>query len=227
MSDSITASVSAIGARAIAEYASSVRRTPQEQEERPLPTVLDTRFDAAKDDWVTTEMEGFDPCSSASHVATPVTTMYIQPARARVEAVSIRPVGGGDVDLMRYDAVFWTESAVEKFLLSYYASKYQWAAALYLTTLTRVFYGYLPNVAAGNRPKGAPGTLVYTAEDGSVTEHEAIPFAIGHLPRSDYAPLEAETGAMPLGFDFWFLFRDANGEGVIHRPVAHFLEEPR
>ena len=103
-----------------------------------------------------------------------------QPHRLGVSQVTIKPKGGCAHVLEGCDAVFWSESAVEKFLFPYYASKGMWRAAQLLTALSESWYK--------------------TRE----TDPEKIPFAIAHLPDSQYTDLEE-------GMDLTFFFKERCG----------------
>jgi len=105
----------------------------------------------------------------------------------------------------KYDAVFWSESAVEKFLFPYYASKSMWYAAYVLCHLSQLWYGFVP------RPP-VPGT---EAEE----EEEEIPFAIAHIPDSEYVGL-----SLPAGYDLHLLFRTKHG-AVKARPLSELIQE--
>jgi hypothetical protein len=77
-----------------------------------------------------------------------------------------------------YDAVFWSEAAVEKFVLPYYASKAMWDAAYTLSLISKAWYGHVPRPSEDD-----------SDADPAVagTEGEpVIPFAMGHTPDSDY-----------------------------------------
>jgi hypothetical protein len=99
----------------------------------------------------------------------------------------------------RYDAVFWSEAAVEKFVLPYYASKSLWEAAAVLDKLSMYWYGQIP-------PDTDPG-------EGSSSDGRFFvepPFAIAHTPDSDYTSLES---------DLHLLFREGD------RVRAHRLSD--
>lgn len=186
-----------IAARAVAEYASSLRGPSEE------PAFIVTSRPHGR--WkmgVERHQEATDP----HQVVTPLDTPFVQPNRPAVEHVSIRAKGMEQpVSLDEYDAVFWSESSVEKFVFPYYASKCQWEAAHVLSVLSRAFYGYVPG-----GPDGAPREA----------DEETIPFAVGHLPRSDYATVDEEPTTM--GHALHLLFR--KGDGTVHaRPLAEFL----
>jgi hypothetical protein len=67
-----------------------------------------------------------------------------------------------------YDAVFWSEAAVEKFVLPYYASKSMWDAASELEKLSKYWYGTVP------------------VEDESGDLLDGVPYALMHTPDSDW-----------------------------------------
>ncbi|MDB4951878.1 MAG: hypothetical protein JWM27_4527 [Gemmatimonadetes bacterium] len=185
--------------REIAEYAESVRGIGGD----------DVYFVAQLDDAsnaVTITCEKELPAPSPLRVVIPASTASVQPLRDPVESVTILAKGMKQPDsLDDYDAVFWSESAVEKFLFPYYASKSQWEAAHVLAALAKVFYGFVP---------GGP------AAGGAASD--PIPFAVAHLPRSDYVPLEVPLDLPLAGRDVALLFRNADGS-VSHRLLAEFL----
>lgn len=49
-----------------------------------------------------------------------VETPLVRPDRLRLERITIQPQGGPAFDLKGCDALFWTESAIQKFMLPYY-----------------------------------------------------------------------------------------------------------
>jgi hypothetical protein len=107
--------------------------------------------------------------------------------------VLVRCAGGKGVNLAdQYDAVFWSEAAVEKFMFPYYASKSLWGAAQALIQLSDKWYGTLPP-DEGAQP-----------ETGESLSPSSVPFAIAHTPDSDYKILtEAD--------EFHLLFKDGHG----------------
>jgi hypothetical protein len=142
----------------------------------------------------------YRPCSTETEVVVPVSTMPIAPQRPRVTAVSIQSEPDPPVDLMKYDAVFWSESAVEKFLVPYLASKNQWQAAYVLAVLAEKWYGHVPG------PDNDAG-------EAPLDDEVEVPYAVAHLPRSDY---------VTIGEEVHFLFRKADGQ-VTQRPLSEFL----
>ncbi|HEY0023853.1 MAG TPA: hypothetical protein VGB24_13115 [Longimicrobium sp.] len=97
------------------------------------------------------------------------------------------------------DAVFWSESAVEKFLVPYYAS------------------------VAGDRAEQAVGKLLNVFNRGrqkrdDVVLDDAEPFAIAHIPKSEYVTVDGEqpaaTGLHVLAV--------SSSEGVSATPLEQF-----
>ncbi|HEX8211695.1 MAG TPA: hypothetical protein VF584_16090 [Longimicrobium sp.] len=80
-----------------------------------------------------------------------------------------------------YDAVFWSEAAVEKFVLPYYASKSLWEAAAVLDKLSMYWYGQIPPDT--DMGEGFPSPVQFLVDP---------PFAIAHTPDSDYTSLESD-----------------------------------
>ncbi len=185
------ATLTSLEARVMADYASGVRGEA---------SILMTGMDRDGKHFHVRPDKHHGPCSDAKNVATPVNTPYVQPARPPVEMVEIQAEGmSGLESLMQYDAVFWSESAVEKFIFPYYASKYQWHAAHVLEKITKAWYGYIPR----------PGV---NATNAMLEINEEIPFAVGHLPRSDYVELADEL---------MVITRDRTG-AVKHRRLSEF-----
>ncbi|HET7229542.1 MAG TPA: hypothetical protein VFJ16_06035 [Longimicrobium sp.] len=94
----------------------------------------------------------------------------------------------------KYDSVFWSESAVEKFVIPYYASKVLWEAGKVLNKLTYNWYLF-PEDDIPADPTG---------QDPAVPA-DSIPFAIAHTPDSDYFFLGANDARRDSG--------TANGNG--------------
>ena len=103
----------------------------------------------------------------------------------------------------KYDAVFWSESAVEKFVLPYYASLGMWDAANALRDISMAWYNTDP-CHHGYR---------------GITD-ETIPFALAHTPDSNWSKL-------PDAFDVLFKVNvEINGEieeEIRALPVSEFL----
>jgi hypothetical protein len=121
-------------------------------------------------------------------------------------------IQGGDMSgpstLDQYDAVFWSEAAVEKFVVPYYASKSLWMAAHVLQGLAKAWYGFVPG----------------TDDDSDiVVDANEIPFAVAHLPGSDYVPL---SDAAAPGDDLFVLIKKQDGT-IEHRALTHYLAAPQ
>lgn len=149
------------------------------------------------------------PADQTSEPALELRTPHVQPDRARA-FVSIRAEGFAPIDLDRCDAVFWSESAVEKFLFPYYASKGMWDAAHILTRISQLWYGFVPG------PDETPSPL--TGVLGEDTD--PIPFAMAHIPTSEYVPVVPSD----VGAELHFLFRKADGT-VLAKSLAEFLRQ--
>lgn len=216
--------VDSIGMREATEYAASLRRTGGD------PEFVVLAMQPGKADYTIT-VQPMPPAEDGGEVVIPCNTPAVQPRRPRVQDVEITvemPDGHrvhlASTSLAQFDAVFWSEAAVEKFLFPYYASKYQWAAAKVLECISQVFYGYLPGFFNPDPP--APGVTV-TLDDG--TQEREIPFAMAHLPRSDYVPvedsgvgLEGPTLARALR-ELHVLCWSPERREVTHRSMARFV----
>jgi hypothetical protein len=97
-----------------------------------------------------------------------------------------------------YDAVFWSESAVEKFLLPYYASKSLWDAADVLGKISWYWYGRIPTETSAS---------THTEDVGETEEPLATPFAMAHTPDSEWTVLDADV---PAGHDLHLLIKDGD-----------------
>jgi hypothetical protein len=77
----------------------------------------------------------------------PVSTAYSAQSRPTVTSATVQLDGFQDLvlDGNQFSAVFWTESAVEKFLLPYYVSAAGPYAQTVLSAITGVFYNYPPD----------------------------------------------------------------------------------
>lgn len=201
-----------IAAREMAEYASSIRGRTGDPEYLLASVDEDTGWYRIR------RKKTHDPCSNAHEAVSPVSTSSIA-QRPAVTSIQIQASGMlSPESLARYDAVFWSESAVEKFVLPYYASKYQWAAAHVLQRLSRVFYGEVPDFRSGLGP-AERGEASGVTEDLRLPD-PGLPFALAHLPRSDYVPLEAESTP---GSSLVILFYDPVSAEVAHRSLSDYL----
>ncbi len=138
-------------------------------------------------------------------------TFEQQPRRPGVYDVTMtvgdKPDTRRAVDLGAYDAVFWSEAAVEKFVFPYYASKSMWDAARVLSSLSQWWYGFVPG-------SDTPHDIE------QVVDPDQIPFALAHLPSSDYVSISRDGRA--VGDDLHLMFRDQ--EGTVHaRPLSDLL----
>lgn len=102
------------------------------------------------------------------------------------------------------DAVFWSESAVEKFLIPYYASVYGNQAALAVGDLLEAFHG-----DRGGR--------------GEVTPLDAETYALAHIPKSEYVLL---GGKSDIGNDLAVIYRDGTN-ALTAVPLPQFLLQRR
>lgn len=200
-----TLKMDSVTLRAMAENAASQRKPGGD------PGFMVTTLDPVKGwlSYFTTMAE-----SPREHdVVTPVSTSTVA-ERPQVQSVLIQAEGMTQAQELaqEYDAVFWSEAAVEKFLMPYYASKGQWLAAYLLEGISEAFYGHVPQPAAPRARAGrSPGGT-----------DESLPFALAHLPRSDYVGL---TEPHVLMADLYVLLvRAGNLES---RPLGVYLEEQR
>jgi hypothetical protein len=192
--------------RALADYASSLRAV------------------GGDDVWITAEMQndgfmvmGNLPVSKGqppSGKVFQVSTSAVSPDRPRVQYARIGTSTNQKkaIDLLGspngFDAVFWSEAAVEKFVIPYYASKSLWMAGHVVDVLCQKWFGVVPGVTSG---PASP------AED--------TPFALAHLPSSDYvtigAPGEPVSGGA-LGDDLILLGTDGDGN-VTGTALSYYL----
>jgi len=135
-----------------------------------------------------------------------VETKDQQPARppARVTIQGGGMTGCSTLD--GYDAVFWSEAAVEKFVFPYYASKSLWMAPVVLDALAKAWYGFVPG--DGSSANVAP---------------DEIPFAIAHLPGSDYVPLTDGTIDPAALLDDLVVLVKKMDAPVEHRSLKEYL----
>ena len=106
---------------------------------------------------------------------------------------------------MQADAVFWSASAVEKFLVPYYASTYGNMAPETVTQLTSIFVppgspelrgnGMIELMQqSGTLPGDTPPTLCTPNVSVTIPLDYDQPFAVVHLPSSEYAA-DPRTGS--------------------------------
>lgn len=108
----------------------------------------------------------------------------------------------------KYDAVFWSEAAVEKFVFPYYASKSLWEAAAVLTKLS--FYWYRSVPADTDPTPPLAGHVVF----------EGVPYALAHTPDSDWDPIEESVPHK----DLHLLVMAAEGPKAV--PLADLPDPP-
>lgn len=96
----------------------------------------------------------------------------------------VETLTAGDI-ATKYDSVFWTEAAVEKFVLPYYASASLWRAACVLRTLSYAWY------------KGVPLDAML-GTDGAKEDDLTVPYAVGHTPDSEWQTLTDPSASLHL-----------------------------
>ena len=127
-------------------------------------------------------------------------TRTVQPDRAPVTSLKLEDGVQRFLQLAhKYDAIFWSEASVEKFVFPYYASKSLWTAASVLNVLSQIWYGFVPPV----EPRDVMPEV----------DPDKIPIALAHLPSSEYVAIEEE-----LGSRFHVIFKD-----LTVRPLSDFL----
>ncbi|HET6228508.1 MAG TPA: hypothetical protein VFE05_00435 [Longimicrobiaceae bacterium] len=126
--------------------------------------------------------------------------------RPHPTAVIVVDCHGQTMDLAHgYDAVFWSEAAVEKFLLPYYASKSMWDAAAALKNLSQKWYGKVPDDGDDD------------GDDATPVDGATLPFAVAHMPDSEYQMQSPNSSIHVLWSD---------GNGVIATPVPEPVPSP-
>jgi hypothetical protein len=194
--------VDSIGLRELAEYASSLRHAGGD----PAYFVISEDPDHPGDYRIKHSRHPVRP--EPDRVIVPASTANVGSHRPRVKKVTVTyedPGGGGEHELTlpggEFDALFWSEAAVEKFLFPYYASKYQWAAAEWLTVMSQAWYGFVPDMRGGQP---------------DVAADELTPMAMVHYPRSEYGELE-EGGVVGPGEDVHVVTVMPTGEAALSR----------
>ncbi|MET0398151.1 MAG: hypothetical protein ABW277_15225 [Longimicrobiaceae bacterium] len=210
-----------IGIREIAEWSSSLRGDGGDQ------MYMVASPGDKPGTYTISSVAEHDRESGPNDVVVPCNTRLVRPDRPPVTGVTIQAEGMPQSEpLVGYDALFWSEAAVEKFLFPYYASKYQWVAARLLEAMSRAFYGFVPDVASGAGT--GDGTRITTFD----TE---APIAIAHYPRSDYGMvredglqgigghIDGEDGVLGIGSDLHVLFGNHETGGITARPLSEYL----
>lgn len=143
-----------------------------------------------RDLWFVVDGESFEifleePVVPAGTVMIPVTAVKDPESTVQVAAISD---GNAPVNLMEVpvpaippypagsyaaDAVFWSISAVEKFVLPYYASVY-----------------------GDGAPEKVRVVLDLLRDPAALGLTQPFPFAIAHLPSSEYTPVASDTGTI-------------------------------
>ncbi len=200
-----------MGMRQMAEYASGLRSPGGD------PVYFVATEDPERPGQYTIVPSFTPPASPLSdEVVVPCDTRAVSERRRVREIILVYGDGDGDrVSLCgdEYDAVFTSESAVEKFLFPYYASKYQWAAASKLHEMSMTWYGHLPDMASGEGD--FPGIVV----------EEALPFAMAHYPRSDYSFQDPNLTDLSPGADVHAFSVSESGQAV-REPLSPSRRHP-
>jgi hypothetical protein len=116
-----------------------------------------------------------------------VDTFDVGSGRLKPSAVTFSVAGQDPVQLAdEFDAVFWSESAVEKFVLPYYASKSMWDAAAELVILSKAWYGKVPT-DKDVQPGPVPDSV-------RVLSGDELPVGLAHTPDSDWSEVGGSTG---------------------------------
>jgi hypothetical protein len=130
----------------------------------------------------------------------PLTVATIQ-AQGTTEPIDLLELPNG---LGRADAVFWSESAVEKFLIPYYASVYGNQATQAVGDLLEAFHG--------DRGDGA--------KRGEATPPEVQTYAIAHIPKSEYVLVGGESD---IGRDVAVIYREPEAPVLTALMLRDFL----
>lgn len=142
-------------------------------------------------------------CDAPPDAVFGVQTRKVDPQRAPVTEVIVASGENGlSTNLaQKYDAVFWSEAAVEKFVLPYYASKSMWSAAFVLDLISECWYDGIP-----------------LPEDEALVGTDPVPFAMAHTPDSDWGWIGPEDDPTRLIVsDLHLLLRGPAGEVRVMR----------
>ncbi|MBV9772737.1 MAG: hypothetical protein JO040_02230 [Gemmatimonadetes bacterium] len=198
MSDNVLR-LDSFGMRQMAEYSSGLRGGGGD----PVYFVATPGPDPGD---YTIKADTHEPGTNPEEVVVPCDTQFAAKSkRRRVKQIILVYESGDDdqvvsLDGTKYDAVFTSESAVEKFLFPYYASKYQWAAAEQLSCMSSTWYGFIPGLSAGDPPQPFV--------------EEELPFAMAHYPRSDYSYVDPSLTVLTPGADVHVLRVPKSGGAV-------------
>jgi hypothetical protein len=189
-----------IGLRELAEYASSLRHAGGD------PAYFIVTEDPKHPGKYAIRYTRHPPKEQPDRVIVPADTAAVAPRRPKVKSVTVTyedPHDGHSHEMVldgsRFDALFWSEAAVEKFLFPYYASKYQWAAADWLSLMASTWYGFVPGMEG---------------PDAQEASNEIKPMAMVHYPRSDYGEVE-DGGVVIPGNDVHVLTAEEEGEPIL------------
>lgn len=183
--------------RLIAEAASGSRGQQVDFVARPDGTIEETKHPAKE-----------PPPGS---VVIPVFTMDKVPNKPKLNLAEIQAEGVSQpINLLDLpnglgpaDAVFWSESGVEKFLIPYYASVYGNQAALAVGDLLEAFHG-----------DRGDGTGV------QVTPPDVQTYALAHIPKSEYVLIGGESD---VGRDIAVIYKDPDSQVLTALALTDFL----
>ncbi len=161
----------------------------------------------------------------ADRPAPSAVTMYVRDPDGAEQA---RPLTmGGSDDACVPDSIFWSDGAVEKLLVPYYASLKGLAAPLFTTLLLGKWSG----IVKGEPPAGALFEVLVKLQEFLAAPVDALfadglegddnPYAVTHLPRSEYIP-EAGVGGSAVEARTHFLRLGRDSE-----PLGSFSAGPR
>jgi len=136
-------------------------------------------------------------------VVVPAYTTNIFPDRPPLDLAQIQAEGvERPIDLLHLpgglgeaDAVFWSESAVEKFLIPYYASVYGNQATRAVGDILEAFHG--------DRGDGSASFA---------TDPNALTYAMAHLPKSEYVML---SDVNDMGMSLAVIYKDPDDPGEV------------
>jgi hypothetical protein len=188
--------LNAMQLRALADAASSKRKPGGE----PFYLVLEEGFPDLVPRLKLVKGEGeIEPLGAMLEID----TFEVEP-RPSPRAVIIDCEGSTRELVKDYDAVFWSEAAVEKFVLPYYASKSLWEAAAVLEKISYYWYGRVPadtNALPADPFVENAGEAMETAAWGEGD----VAYALMHTPDSEWNTI-SPSGA--IGSDAHLLVRN-------------------
>jgi hypothetical protein len=197
-----TVHLDSVQLRLIAEAASGARGVPVD-------------FVASADGTVEERRHSNETAPPGS-VVIPAFTRDKVPDKPPLVEATIQAEGvGKPVDLLNLpnglgaaDAVFWSESAVEKFLIPYYASVYGNQAARAVGDLLEAFHGDRGHAAGA----------------GAATPPAAETYALAHIPKSEYVVLSGESD---IGREVAVIYRDDPTQPLTAVMLPDFLRQRR